>query len=68
MRLSERLLAALNADKEFNGDDYEDHRDWFPNTMKLYDDLKDLENSPTMKNYDYWGIDRPEGLHSVDIS
>lgn len=65
MRLSERLLSALDADKEYSGDDYEDHRKLFPNVMKLYDDLKRLEDSPTMVNYDRWGLKRPPGLHSV---
>jgi len=65
MRISERLLAALDADKEYSGDDYEDHRSWFPNVMKLYDELKRIEDNPTMINYDRWGLERPPGIHTL---
>ena len=66
MRLSERLLEALNADRDMNDEEMEvEPREWYPNLMKFYDDLLALENTPTMVNYDRWEIERPPGFHSV---
>jgi len=65
MNLSNNLLKAIELDrlrsKESKKEYYESHE----NIMQFYNCLLKLENGPTMMNYDYWGIDRPDGLHSI---
>ena len=64
--LSQRLLDALNADRENCDEDMDlSPRVWYPNVMELYDVLINLENNPTMQNYDRWGLPRPHGIHSM---
>ena len=64
--LSQRLLDAINADRENCDEDMDlSPRVWYPNLMELYDVLIELENNPTMQNYDRWGLPRPNGIHSI---
>lgn len=68
MRLSERLLKAIESDRHINEQSRQEFYHSHRSIMQFYDCLLKLEDSPTMMNYDYWGIDRPEGLHSLGQS
>lgn len=65
MKLSDRLLAALELDEMDHGYANPDYKYFYPNLMRFYNELVRLENGPTMLNYDRWGIERPLGLHSL---
>lgn len=64
MKISEELYVALQKDKELNnikGDIFVH----FPNIKNIYKYLNSIENNQVMKNYDYWGLERPFGFHSL---
>ena len=65
MRLSDKLLMAFEADRLYNNCDTLDFELQHPYITKFYQELRRLEDNPTMKNYDFWGLKRPEGLHSL---
>ena len=63
--LSKKLRQALEADKEYNGDEYEDPKDFYPNLMKVIDTIEQRENNSFIRIHDFWGLQRPFGLHAI---
>ena len=63
--LSKKLRQALEADKEYNGDEYEDPKDFYPHLMKVIDQIEKCEDNSFYTLHDLWGLERPFGLHDL---
>lgn len=64
--LSKRILDALNADREYNGETLEDPPStWYPNLVAVVEQIQRQENTSFHTLHDFWGLKRPFGLHAI---